>query len=73
MAQAMAWSSRVTTIALEMVVPPVVGHWLDQKLGTWALFVSLGAIFGMTAGLLHLIQMTKPEDDDATDGDDSES
>ena len=67
MAQAMAWSSRITTISLEMVLPAVFGHWLDQRLGTWFVFVTLGAIAGMTLGLMHLIQMTKPTGQDASD------
>jgi len=73
MAQAMAWSSRITTIALEMVLPAVFGHWLDEWLGTWVVFVALGAIVGMTLGLMHLIQMTAPTNHDAESSDKSDS
>jgi F0F1-type ATP synthase assembly protein I len=65
MAQAMVWSSRITTVSLEMVLPAVLGHWLDQRLGTGWVFVILGAIAGMTAGLMHLIRMTSPAGQDA--------
>ncbi len=47
------------TIALEMVLPGVLGHWLDQYLGTWIVFLILGTVFGMSAGLIHLIRLTK--------------
>ena len=72
MAQAMAWSSRITTVSLEMVLPAVFGHWLDGKLGTWAVFVTLGAIAGMTLGLMHLIQMTGPTAENAADAESSD-
>jgi len=65
----MAWSSRITTISLEMVLPAVFGHWLDRQLGSWFVFVTLGAIAGMTVGLLHLMQMTKPTGQDAVDAE----
>ena len=68
MAQAMAWSSRITTISLTMVLPAVFGHWLDERLGTWVVFVTLGAIAGMTVGLMQLIRMTAPSGQDAADG-----
>jgi hypothetical protein len=71
MAQAMSWSSRITTISLEMVLPAVAGHWLDGKLGTWVVFLMLGAAAGMTLGLMHLIQMTKPTDQDSANAESS--
>lgn len=72
MAQAMAWSSRITTISLEMVLPAVFGHWLDEWLGTWVVFITLGAIAGMTVGLMHLVQMTKPVAQDVADAESSD-
>lgn len=59
LAQAVAWSSRITTIALEMVLPGILGHWLDRQLGTWLVFLILGTIFGMSVGMMHLIRLTK--------------
>ena len=67
MANALALSSRITTISLEMVLPAVFGHWLDERLGTWFVFVSLGAIGGMTVGLMHLIKMTGPAKEETAD------
>ena len=39
MAQAVEWVSKITTVALEMVLPAIGGRYLDQRLGTqyWAL------------------------------------
>lgn len=58
-ARAWGWSTQVTAIALEMVVPGVVGLWIDRLLGTVMVFLVLGVIFGMTAGLMHLVQFAR--------------
>jgi hypothetical protein len=59
LAAAMEMASRVTAIAAQMVVPPVLGHWLDGRLGTDVLFAAVGAIFGLASGIWSLIQITK--------------
>jgi hypothetical protein len=59
MASAMAWSSRITSVALEMGLPGALGYWIDQKLGTWILFLVLGLAVGMTTGMIHLLKMVR--------------
>jgi F0F1-type ATP synthase assembly protein I len=54
----MEMSSLVTTIALEMVVPILLGYWIDHRLGSAAVFTILGGVLGMTLGIWHLIKMT---------------
>ena len=58
LALAMEWVSKITTVALEMVLPAIGGGYLDQRLGTkyWAL---AGLVLGFTVGMWHLLQMTK--------------
>lgn len=56
-ATAVNWASQVTSVALEMVVPPVLGFWIYQKLGTGFLFVSLGAIFWFCTWMFSLLKM----------------
>ncbi len=74
-ALAMAWASRVTTISMEMAVPPLAGHWLDQRFGTKGLFLVLGAVLGLVTGMWHLIRLSqvpaeKRRDQDDRHGDD---
>ena len=57
LAQAAEWSSRITTIALEMVVPGLIGLWIDRQLGTVMVFLVLGVAVGMTAGMMHLVRL----------------
>jgi len=70
MAEALDWVSRITTVALVMVVPGVAGMWLDRRWGTK--FVGLmGFAVGLPAGMWLLFQMTRPRPTrDDSDGDD---
>ncbi|KKK71859.1 hypothetical protein LCGC14_2909700 [marine sediment metagenome] len=76
LAMAMAWTSRIMTIAVEMVLPSLLGIWADRRLGTGMLFVVLGAILGFTMGMWHLLILAKassqskssrPSDEDKRD------
>ena len=58
MAEGMNWVSRITTVALEMVLPGLAGLWLDNLLETRVLSL-LGFALGVPLGIWHLIAMTK--------------
>ena len=62
MAVAMEWVSRITTVALEMVLPGLGGVWLDRKLGTLVVFTLIGFAVGLTWAIWHLIRMTAPQE-----------
>jgi F0F1-type ATP synthase assembly protein I len=63
LALGLEWSSRITTVAFEMVIPALAGYWLDHRLGVSPLFLILGAILGFVIGLYSLLQMTRPKPD----------
>jgi F0F1-type ATP synthase assembly protein I len=54
---AMEWISRLTTIAVEMVIPGLIGYWIDPKLGTKPVCLILGTIAGFSLGIWHLVQL----------------
>jgi len=56
------WSSRIMTVSLEMVVPGLVGYWLDKKLGTKFVFMLIGFVFGSAAAIKHLLYLTRKTD-----------
>jgi uncharacterized protein YqgC (DUF456 family) len=58
LAAAVEWVAKITTVALEMVLPTVGGAYLDRRWGTryWAL---VGLVVGVTVGLWHLLQLTR--------------
>lgn len=67
LAVGLEWASRVMTVSAEMVVPGLIGIWVDRWLGTKAVFTISGFAFGLVAGMWHLIRMTaadanKPSD-----------
>jgi hypothetical protein len=59
MALAIEWVAKTTTAGLEMVLPGIAGHFLDQRLGTSYLAL-VGFGLGMVLGLWQLIRWTKP-------------
>jgi F0F1-type ATP synthase assembly protein I len=48
------------SVSLEMVVPGLIGYWVDQRLGTVAVFTIIGFIGGMCLGMWHLLKIAKP-------------
>ncbi len=62
-AVASLWASRVISVSVEMVLPGLIGLWLDTKLGTYILFAMLGFAAGLTMAIWHLIRMTTPAKD----------
>ena len=58
LARALELGSLATTIALEMVVPIVLGLLLDRWLGTKAVFTILGGVAGMAGGLWQLVRLS---------------
>jgi hypothetical protein len=67
-ALAMEWIAKITTVGLEMALPAIGGGYLDRRLGTtyWAL---VGVVLGVTVGMWHLLQMTRPKTRPGIDSD----
>ena len=58
-AKAWGWGHQATAISLEMVLPSVLGLWIDRQLGTLPVCLILGAVFGVAAGMIHLLQFVR--------------
>ena len=56
MALAVEWVAKITTVALEMVLPGVAGQWLDRRWGTGFLGLA-GFALGLVVGMWHLLRM----------------
>jgi F0F1-type ATP synthase assembly protein I len=61
-ASAYQWSARITSVSLELVVPGLIGYWLDQRWGTLPLLVIVGVILGFVTSFLSLLRLIKPPD-----------
>jgi F0F1-type ATP synthase assembly protein I len=64
LASAYQRASRGITVALGMVIPGLVGYFLDSRLGTKALLTILGFGLGVTFGIWELIRMARPPRDE---------
>jgi F0F1-type ATP synthase assembly protein I len=60
-AKAYQWATRIMVVSLEMVLPGLLGYWLDRQLGTVLVFMIIGLALGCTGGLWHLIRLTRAE------------
>lgn len=54
-----AWASRITTLALEFVLPSLAGWWIDGRLGSRPVAMILGTVLGFLVGMLHLLQIAR--------------
>jgi F0F1-type ATP synthase assembly protein I len=66
LAAAAEWVSRITAIALEVVVCIWLGQWLDRKFGT-SYWGPVGLVLGPVVGFWHLLTVTgvvKPKKSD---------
>lgn len=57
---ALEWVARITAVSLVMVMPGILGHWLDQKAGV-SFFTLAGFAIGFVAGFVALLAMVKPK------------
>lgn len=53
-----AWAYRILAVSAEMVLPGVLGNWLDGQLGTQFLAL-VGFGVGVVVGIWHLVLMTR--------------
>lgn len=52
------WASRITAVALMMVLPGIFGQWLDEKWSTKFLGLT-GFAMGNVAGIWYLLKITQ--------------
>ena len=55
----MECSSRITTIALEMVLPALAGYGLDRWLGSGFVFLLVGIVLGFAVSLSSLLRLAR--------------
>ncbi len=55
-ARGLEWATLAMSVALEMVIPGLLGALLDRLLGLRGLFVFLGFAGGMALGISHVVR-----------------
>lgn len=57
----MSWATTIMALSAQMAVPPLLGYWVDQRLGTRLVFLFLGLALGVTLSTLGLIRIAKQQ------------
>ncbi len=55
MAKSFSKASEVTSISIMMIVPGLVGYWIDQNIGSVLVFTLLGLVLGMGVAVRQLM------------------
>lgn len=58
-AKSLSKVSDIMAICLLMIVPALIGYFVDQKLGSGFVFTLLGLFFGMFGSVYQLMQLVK--------------
>jgi ATP synthase protein I len=57
LAVGMDWAARVTTIALEFALPPLLGSLADRWLLISPWLTVVGAVLGFVVGMMHVLRL----------------
>ena len=72
-AKALSKASQVTAISLMMIIPAIIGYFIDQRLRTLILFTAIGLILGMAGAIWQLVQFVKFQDQQSDSNADQHS
>ncbi|MDZ4684047.1 MAG: AtpZ/AtpI family protein [Planctomycetaceae bacterium] len=61
LAQSYAWASRVSTVAGEGVLPPVLGYWADSRWGTTPWLTIVGGALGFALLMYEVMRLSAPK------------
>ena len=63
-AKAMSKVSEILALCLLMVIPALIGSWLDKRFSTVLLFTLLGLGVGMAGAVMQLFKLVSPQPDE---------
>ena len=58
-AKGMSRGSEIVSVCMMMIIPALIGYFVDQKIGTRFLLTILGFVFGMSAAVWQLMKIVK--------------
>jgi F0F1-type ATP synthase assembly protein I len=59
LALGMAWASRIMTLAMEILLPAVLGVGLDRWWNSRPLFTLVGCVLGFLLFMFHMLKMSR--------------
>lgn len=54
-----AWASRISSLGLSFAIPPLLGAWIDQRLGSGPIGVLAGMVLGFVAGMARILAIAR--------------
>lgn len=64
----MGYYFALAQVGVEMVVPTILGYWLDSWLETTPWITIVAAVFGFAGGMIHMIVILKQKERDESSG-----
>ena len=64
----MGYYVALSQVGIEMVLPTILGYWLDSWLETTPWITIVAAVFGFAGGMIHLIVILKQKERDESSG-----
>jgi ATP synthase protein I len=52
-------ASRLSTLGFEFALPPLIGHYLDRRLGSGQVGLLVGMVLGFTIGIMHILRFAR--------------
>ena len=68
-AKALSKVTQITSISLMMIIPAILGYFVDQYFGTLILFTAIGLVVGVAAAVKQLIDFVAHQDQEDSDQD----
>ena len=66
-AKAISKVAEITTISLMMIIPAIIGYFIDQQLGTFILCTGIGLVLGIASAVLQLMKFVAIEQQNRDD------
>jgi len=57
----------VAAVGIEIVIPTLLGWWLDSYLGSGPWGALVGGIIGFSGGIWHMVRLSKPDESSPDD------
>ena len=52
-------ASKISTLGFEFALPPLLGHFIDRRLGSAPAGILVGMVLGFTMGIAHILRFAR--------------
>ena len=55
----MDWATRISALGFEFALPPLLGSFVDRRLGTAPAGILVGMVLGFAVGMMHILRIAR--------------